>query len=258
MPDNNQNLPADIEARREIRRLTVENRRLTREIDALKNEIHELEDKSSIRLRLNKYQTSLKRCAENESMFSKRNSFSFLLAQLKSTSFFQIYRRALTIFRRYSFITTSLKVFSIIFLFVEASLLVLISASAFIMSLIFTLFISQLFAFFTVLTKKRYNKKNTELMRGKNISIFFPPKERAFDYDSFFHGFVREEAEKENSVAVIVSPFLFNSAGLEHSKKIYYYCREDGKNILLVRRRYYFTLRKKVISQVACNVKEIY
>lgn len=258
MPDNNLNSPSEIEARREIRRLTVENRRLTREIDALKNEIDELEDKSSRRSRLNKYQTSLKRCAENEYMFSKRNSFSFLLTQLKFTSFFQIYRRALTIFRRYSFITTSLKVFSIIFLFVEASILVLISTSAFIMSLIFTLFISQLFTFFTLLTRKRYNRRNTELMRGKSVCIFFPTKERAFDYDSFFQGFVREEANKENSVAVIVSPYLFNSVGLEHSKKIYYYCREDGENILLVRKRYYFTLRKKVISQVASNVTEIY
>lgn len=258
MPDNNLNSPSEIEARREIRRLTVENRRLTREIDALKNEIDELEDKNSKRPRLNKYQASLKRCSENEYMFSKRNSFSFLLAQLKFTSFFHIYRRALTIFRRYSFITTSLKVFSIVFLFIEASVLVLVSTSAFIISLIFTLFISQLLTLFTFFIRKRYNKRNTELMQEKNVCIFFPPKERAFDYDSFFQGLVREEAEKENSVSVIVSPFLFSSVGLEHSKKMYYYCRNDGKNILLVRRRYYFTLRKKVISQVAANVKEIY
>ncbi len=251
-----QNTKDDI--KNQLRRLTAENRRLSRENDALKNEIDSLQGKQSKRNVLNKYQYALKHRSEAECMYSKKNFASFLFTQLKFTSFFHIYTQVINIFRRYSFITTSLKVFSLIFLFFEASLLVVLSTSAFVASLIFTLFLSHLFTVLTIFARKKYNKINKEALTEKNITIFFPPKERAFDHDSFFNKFVKDEANGINSHIIIVSPYVFKSIGLDHSKKLYFCYRNDGENIILVRRGYYFSLRKNVINKVAKSVKEIY
>ena len=241
----------------QLRKLTAENRRLQREIDSLKNELNAYQGKSEFRKNSDKYYHVLQNRSQAEYMYSKKNFVSFLFAQIKTTSFFNIYRRVVNAFRRYSFITTSLKIFSIIFLFVEASLLVLVSTSAFVASLVFTLLVSHIFVGATIFTRKKYNTLNKDLLNQKNVYIFFPPKKRAFDHYSYFNGFVREQA-KNNSVVVIVSPYVFSSTGLEHSKKAYSCCRSDGENVILVRRSYYFTLKKKVIEKVATSVTEIY
>ena len=246
------------DARRQIKKLSAENKRLLHENEQLKNELHELQGKLPRNSHADKYHTPLQRRADSEYMYSKRNYLSFSLARLKHTSLFSIYRRVIALFRRYSFITTSLKVFSVIFLFVEATLLVLVSTSAFIASITFTLLLSQIFMLFTAFSRRKHNEKNTELMRDKNITVFFPPRERAFDYDSFLCGFARDQAGRDNSAVVIVSPYSINSLGLERSKKSYFICRKDGKNIILVRKSYYFSLKRNVLDKVSASVTEIY
>jgi len=235
----------------QIRQLTDENRRLSREVEALKKELDELNGKSGKRAHADKYCTMFEKRSSNEYMFSRKNYGSFMLAQLKSTSFFHVYRRVIAVFRRYSFITTSLKVFSLLFLFVEATLLVLVSTSAFIASLAFTLLISYLFGIFTLFARKKHNLENAELLKQKNVTVHFPPKQRAFDPDSYFSYIVKTEAMEENSTVIIVSPYSASSWGLNRSKKPYLVCRADGENVILVRKSYYFTLRKHVIEKVA-------
>ena len=243
---------------RKIDELTRENDRLSREINNLKNELREYKGKSKKNTHSDKYQISFHHRADTEYMFSRKSFVSFVFAQIKCTSFFNIYKKVVNAFRKYSFITTSLKVFSILFLIIEASILVVLSTSAFIASIVFTLFISHLSALFTLVSRRKHNKINEQYLKDKNVTIFFPPKERAFDSGSYFCGFVREEAKNENAVVIIVSPYVFKSIGLEKSKSAYLFCRPDGENIMLVRHRYYFTLRKKIIGKVSASIKEIY
>lgn len=259
---NDKNLPtaqsADLEARRAIKSLAAENRRLRHENDELKKELSELRGKPAPKSRSDKYLASLERRADVEYMYSKKNYPAFVLAQLKHTSFFHIYNRVITVFRRYSFITTSLKVFSIVFLLIEATLLVLVSTSAFIASVLSILLFSQIFAFLTFFARRRYNRVNAERLKGKKVSVFFPPRDRAFDYGSYFSGLVREASEGEDSVAVIVSPYALKTTGLDKSRHIYFICRDDGKNVLLVRRSYWFSMKKRVVDKVCSSVTEIY
>ena len=71
------------EAKKHIRKLTVENRRLIREIDDLKREIDELNGKGSRWQKRGKYQSALKRRADYEDMFSKKNFFAFAFSSIK-------------------------------------------------------------------------------------------------------------------------------------------------------------------------------
>ena len=246
------------DAKKHIRALTVENRRLNREIDQLKHEIDELNGKTEKRHKRNKYQVALDRRSDYEYMFSKKNFFSFMFANLKHTSIFNIYKRLIQIIRRYAFLTTTIKIASILFLFVETAALFVLSTSAFFVSIILTFITSHILALLTIFVRKKSNKDNTVLLKDKKVTVFFPPKERAFDMGSYFTGFAKSEAQKENTVVVIVSPYNFKSTGLNSSRGTYYVSRSDGENILLVRRYYYFTLRNKIIDKYSSQVTEIY
>lgn len=243
--------------RLQIRRLTVENRRLGREVETLKQELSELQGKSAKKLRHNKYAQAFEHGTENEYLFSKRNYFLYVYAHLKRTSVFQVYRKIINFIKRYTFITTSIKVISVLFVFVETAALVVFSTSVFVISLIFTLIASHVLAFLTIFTRQKSNSQNKKLLKGKNVTVFFPPKERAFDYESYFSGFVTERAEDVRSMAVIVSPYTVRSLGLNRSKGPYFCSRPDGERILLVRKSYYFIL-KKIIDDVADTVTEIF
>lgn len=246
------------DAKKQIRKLTVENRRLNREIDELKREIDELNGKSERRHKRSKYQVAFDRRADYENMFSKKNFFSFMFANLKHTSLFNIYKRIIHVIRRYTFLTTTIKIVSVLFLFVETAALFLLSTSAFFVSVILTFITSHILALLTLFVRKKSNQENIEILKEKNVTIFFPPKDRAFNIGSFFAGFVQEESKRDNTVVVIVSPYNFKSLGLNGSRRAYYVSRSDGENILLVRRYYYFTLRSKIIDKYSSQVTEIY
>ena len=249
---------SEIEAKKRIRKLTVQNNRMQREIDSLKQEINELKGKGISNRRADKYRAALQKCSGYKDMYSKKSYFGFIWTHLKHTSFFQTYSKIISYIRRYTFITTSLKIISLLFVFVEAAVFIVISTSAFIASLVFTLLVSHLLMIFTFFSRKKHTKKNTALLSGKNVIILFPPKQRAFESDSFFCGFARELAKSENTRVVIVSPFLLNSLGTDGRKKAYYLDRAAGENILMVRRNYYFTLKKKIIDPLSASITEIY
>ncbi len=249
---------SDVEAKKQIRRLTIRNNKLERELEQLKSELEVLQGKSGKILDSNKYRSVFKKRAANEGLYAKRNYLFYVWSHLMQTSFFNIYKRILNYIRRYAFITTTLKIVSILFVFVEAAVLFVISTSVFIASIIFTVLITHLLMLFGLFARKKHLQSNKELLEGKNVVILFPPKERAFDNSSYFRYFVGELAGQPNTVAIVVSPFLFKSHGLFTGKKAYYSARKDGDGVLLVRKSYYFSLRKNVINKFTLSVTEIY
>ncbi len=249
---------SELEAKKQIRRLTIRNNKLEREVDQLKAELEVLQGKGGKIRGTNKFRSVFKKRANSESMYAKRSYPSYVWSHLTHTSFFNIYKRILNYIRKYTFITTTLKIVSLLFVFVEALLLVLISTSVFIVSMLVTVLASHLLMLLGLFARKRHNESNKARLDGKNIVILFPPKEHAFDEDSYFKYMVSEIAKQDNTTAVVVSPFLFKSRSLFTPKKPYYSAREDGENVLLVRKSYYFALRKKIINEVAVSVTEIY
>ncbi len=247
---------SELEAKKQIRRLKIQNNKLTREVESLKEEIDMLKGKGG-KLRAGKYRSAFRKSADKEHMFAKKNYPAFIWSHLMHTSFFNIYRRILNYVRKYAFITTTLKIVSLLFVFVEAILLIIISTSAFIASILFTVLVSHALMLVGLFTRKKQNRKNKILLSQKNAIIFFPPKERAFDAESYFKYLVNDFAKQKNTVVIVVSPYILKSNGLFTPKKPYHSARADGDNILLVRRNYYFAL-KKIIDSSCSSVTEIY
>ncbi|MBO5204000.1 MAG: hypothetical protein J6B72_05255 [Clostridia bacterium] len=250
--------PSNPHDRMIIKKLYAENRRLNRELDLIKKELDALEGRRSKKSAVDRYHSNFEHGTSNEFLFSKKNYFSYIYSTIRRTSIFKIYKRIIDVIRRYTFITTSLKVISFIFVFIEASVILVVSTSAFIISLVITLLASHVLIIFTLFNKKKCDDRNKELIKNKNVTVLFPPKGRAFEYDSYFSGFVCDTASGNDNVSIIVSPYSISSQGLHHSHKKYYNSRSDGNNIILVRRHYYFSLRRNIIDPLAKSVTEIF
>ncbi len=249
---------SEIEAKKQIRKLVIQNKKLSREVDSLKQELEMLQGKGGRLWGTGKYTSAFRQRADSETMFSKKSYPSFIWSHLMHTSFFNIYKRLLSYLRKYAFITTTIRIVSFLFIFVEAILLIVISTSAFIASILITLILSHILLLLSIFTRKKQNIKSRELLAHRDIVIFFPPKGRAFEENSYLKYLAGEYAAVENCTVLIVSPHLINSKGVFSQKKPYHSVREDTENVLLVRRSYYFTLRKKIIDETAHSITEIY
>ncbi len=249
---------SEVEAKRELRKLIIQNKKLSREVETLKEEVVALKGKGEKIIGAGKYRSAFRRRADTEEMFSKKTYFSYVWTHLRHTSFFNIYSRILSYMRKYAFVTTTLKIVSLLFVAVEAVILIVISTSAFVASLLFTLIMSQSLMLLSLFTRKKQNRRNLARLTNKNIYIFFPPKGKVFEGNSYFHYFVDECIKGRRDYAVIVSPYIFNSKGIFSEKSPYHSARLDKEKVLIVRKNYYFTLRKNVIDTSAASVTEIY
>ncbi len=230
-------------------KLKIENIRLRNELKLIKSFIPKAQTDDA--------QVLLKKLSEKERLFSKKNYLSYVISLLKSSSLFKIYSYFVTAVRKYSFITTSIKIFAYVLILLQSSAIFVLSASAFLISLPLVLFISYLVFFTTLISGKRAFSKLKSIISNKKIYFLFPTEDRAFRRSSFFSRMAQSFAQSESNVIIIVSPFFFNSVGLVSSSNFFLAMRAESNNIVIIRRHFYFLIKKKLLSD-SSMVVEIY
>ena len=242
---------------KQLRDLQKENQRLKRENMMLKTELEELYGHKK-RQKTGKYQAALQRGAQNERLFSKKRYAGYLWEALKRTSVFRIYQRILHAIRKVTFVRITLLVLLAILTAIQSSAVFVLATSFFVVSLPFTLLISNSAMILTFFGRRRIYHNNRQLLEGKNITVFFPPRGYRSESDPFLFGMIMENAKKEGHVSVVVSPYVFNSRGiLGRRGRPYFSARAEEENVLLVRSAYYFNLKKKIFPHCS-SITEIY
>lgn len=242
-----------------LRALRAENRSLKHEIKVLRLELEERNGFFDISTEENDFHARLKQHAHNERVFSRKRYSAYVWDQIRQTPLFQLYSRVIHAIRRYTFWRTTFRVVLAIVTAIQSGALFLLFASFFLVSIPLTLVISHATLILTFLFGRRIHSVNQSRMREKEIVVFFPPKKNALRKDSFFNGMVREEASKKNRFCVIVSPYFWSAKGLDGTKKKPYLAsRLERENILIVRRHYYFTIKKRIFATSQAHITEIY
>lgn len=250
---------AERESREKIRELTDENMRLHREIDFLKNELQR--EKRSTRQLLHKrdkVESAFLRQAKNEGAFSQKKYFSYIRHSVKNASVFWIYAGIINAVRRFTFVSTTIRILIFLLSLIQSGAVFIISTSAFIIALPFVFLFSGIGFMLTFLGSRRAIQKARPMVKGKKVTVFFPANRRAFDNDSYFSGMVREVAAKPDSLCVIVSPGLFFSRGIFEKRRYYFTTRTDGDNVVIVRRHFYYRFKNRVLLKDAAKITEIY
>ncbi len=240
-----------------LKELKKENRRLRREIDTLHLELEEIKGEAS-QSKNDFVHSEFEKQAQNEYLFSKNRYSAYIYDQIRRTSVFQVYAKIIRSVRRFTFIKTTLKILAILLGAIESSAIFVISASFFVISLPFTLFISNATLILTFFKGKQINAANKERILEKKVTILFPQKGHPFTPNSYFCSMAEDIAKDESNFCIIVSPYFWSSTGLHGKKgKPFLASRLEKDNILMIRRHYFFTLKKKVLSSSA-HITEIY
>lgn len=242
---------------KQLRDLQKENQRLKRENMMLKTELEEMYG-HKIKSKRSKYQAALQRQAKTEQLFSKKRYFGYVTEALKRTSIFQIYSKIIHAIRKFTFIRITLLILMAILTAIQSSAVFVIATSFFVVSLPFTLLVSNSAMILTFFGRRRINQTNRQLLQGKDVVVFFPPKGYTKEAAPFLCGMIKEFSQQENHICVVVSPYVFGRWGVFGDRGRPYFCsRTEATGVIIVRSAYYFTLKKKVFSQ-ASSVTEIY
>lgn len=99
------------------------------------------------------------------------------------------------------------------------------------------------------LRSHRMNKRLKKVLEGKHIRILIPPRRAALAENSFFIRNARAMAAEPDTAVIVVSPYLISHRGAG-GKGPYFTARRDGSDLYLVRRHYYFILRRQILDGI--------
>ena len=242
----------------QLRLLRAENKRLRAEIAELKHELEKEQGKKPSFGRSEPSHLTFNRLAANDRLYSKRTYSAYLWGVLKNTSFFNYYERFVYILRKYTFITTTIKILAFILALVQSSAVFVLFASSFVIVWPIAIILSYIAVFLTFMGRKKINAKNRKLLEGKKVTVFFPTKGHPFNRKSYFYRMVHECVSDPSAAAVVVSPYFFGTKGMSDSRKPYLAERYEGNNILIIRRHYFFSFKKSVLGKMNDNVTMVY
>lgn len=247
----------ELTATQTIEELKKENKRLRAELDRYKYD-QTINDSIHARHHERSWQLSLRQGALKKDLFERRNFASYLFGTFKSRTFFLYYQKFIYILKKYTFVTTTLKVLLFLWTLLQSSALFVLFTGSIAIIAPFTIFFSYVAIFLTFLGRKKLNRRMMQTLKDKKITVFYPPKGQAFASHSYFKSFVSSAASSPDSVVVVVSPYYFNAKGLSKSKKYYLAVRFESDNVILIRKHYFFTFKKHVLSGASDNVTYIF
>lgn len=188
--------------------------------------------------------------ASSRRRYSSTTYAGYLFLSVKESSLGRIIRRIASFFRR-------LRVFR----WVASILLIIITAvlaSAVFVTAIPLLLLSSVTTLFAVIFKARSaNLRMANALRGKHIRVLIPHDHAVLGDGSFLDRCAMEMATHSHSAVIVVSPHLISGKGLG-GKGIYFTARQEATNLFVVRKGYYFILKRKVLCKLDPLMTVIY
>jgi len=240
----------------EIRELKKENKRLKKENFALCDELYSLKKRASLDEK--KGRLSFEAVRRRAELFERKSFASYLVGSFKFKSLFAFYQRLVFIVRKYTLITTTLKILTFIFGVLQSGALIVLFTGTVAVTLPLTLIFSYTAAVFSFIFRKRLTARAKEVLSGKDVTVFFPPRNRAFETSSYFRGFALDAAKDSDTLAVIVTPYALSPVGILERKKFFFSVRRESERIIIMRPHYFFTFKKKILAEHDKNITFIF
>lgn len=187
---------------------------------------------------------ALRDVLKNRSLALQTHFWRYAWCLVTQNSIYVYARRVIDWFRRFRLVAFLIRIFTLFFTLLQTGAAILLSTLLFLVALplLLSLLLGILLTAF--LESGRSNRLLLEATRDKQVYVLFPTKEP----NVFFIANARSLATRENACVIVVSPYWISSRGLS---KGYFYCtsRKEEKNIYLIRRYYFFSLRKNVLEK---------
>lgn len=194
---------------------------------------------------------------KNRAMTAHRFFFGYLYDAVTHTSLYTHWQKMLSWARKFRAVSITWQVLTLLLAVLETGALVILSTALFlvILPILFALMLGILIT--AAIESGRTNRQMQKRLTEKQICVLFMPS----DPSPYFSRHARALAT-DGFCVLIVSPYFLSSRGLDipdrATQKPRFYCtaRREGKNLYLVRRYYFFSLRKNVLSK--CRTAYLY
>lgn len=192
-------------------------------------------------------------------LMGSRNYFKYLVSLVKSTSFWGVLQKGISHFRKFRLLSAIFRIATRIAVWAESGVAIVawLSFSVFMLPVIGVLsFVSLFIALFR---SRSANHSFTDILRDKRVYVLFAARGQLKKGDgkgTFFYENARELAS-DGSVVLVVSPYFFGRFGVGGSG-FYVTAREECENVYMVRKNYFFMLRRIVLEMVAAEIITVY
>ena len=112
-------------------------------------------------------------------------------------------------------------------------------------------------ALLAVLRSRRMNRLIQEALEHQHVRVLVPAGKSALRENSFFVRNAQSMAAEQGEAVVVISPYLLSPRGLG-GKGWYFTARQEADGLYLVRRHYFFLLRRRVLDALGGSVTVMY
>ena len=95
------------------------------------------------------------------------------------------------------------------------------------------------------------------ILKNKNVIIFFPTHGDEFSEDAFFRAHIEELSSRCHTTILVVSPYFWSGKGIT-GNRFYFLLRKEKENVYILRKHYYFSLKKVVFTQKLHSLTLVY
>ena len=190
--------------------------------------------------------------AANRQMAEHRFFLSYLLDVWRATPIWVNYKRGLTLFRRIRVIAILWRVLSLLFTLLQTGTLVILSTVILLVLLPLAVILMLVLLITAAVKSRRSNRYFAQVLADRRVCVLF----NSVEARPFFAQHIKQ-LTAEGFAVIAVSPYLLLSEGIEGistKRRFYSTLRCEAPSVYLVRRYYFFSLRRRVL----CHMQTAY
>lgn len=192
---------------------------------------------------------SFLRRANEAQLFEHEGYVHYLAALVRQNSLFRLWERLTGYLRRLGLVSVTVRILTYVLLLVQTGTVFFVLLVLFLIALP-ALAAASFGIYLTArLLGRRDNKKIEALCKDKNIYVFFSTKAQEFSRGNFWKGNLLDLAERQNTLVIVVSPYFFSGKGFSEKGRFYLNFRGERDRFILIRKHYFFSLRRHVLSE---------
>ena len=195
--------------------------------------------------------------ATNDRAFQNNNYLLYLSSSLQKTPWYHLWHQYLSIFRKFKLISLLFRLYSYLLVLLQLGTAFFVIILGVLMLFPILLLGAGVVIFSYLLLYRRENNNMEPVLKHKNTVIFFPTRGGELADESFFRAHITELSARPNTTILIVSPHFWSGQGIT-GNRFYFLIRKETENVYILRKHYYFSLKKVVFSQKLCSLTLVY
>lgn len=240
----------------ELEALRLENQRLTQTVATLRKQLGEdgTEDMPLRRPKPRTRQEAWGRQFRDEGRaaksFSKKTFPRYLIGIVNASTPGRLVRKVTRFFRRVRLVRTVVAIGT-------AVITAVVLFPMYVVVLPIMLALSGLTAFLSLFFAFRKNRQLRQELDGRHLYVLVATEDVCLHPDSFFAQNARQLAHTPGCAVLVVSPHNLRTQGLG-GKGLFLTARRECDDLYVVRKHYFFNLRRKVLRRLDPNMTVIY